>query len=455
MRDSIARHGSNPFIFTTAVFGSAALHAWLSYGLLREQAVLLAICWLGLFCLYGILLLGLRTRKDAFPLILGIALLLRLVYGAAEPVLSDDYYRYYYDAELLDEGINPYLLKPSDPDQQHSPITPDMREALLQMNSRDYHSVYPPLLQGFYWLAYKCCLSELAYFPFALRLIWIMFEMGTLLLLSKALAAWHRPASDLAIYALHPLLITEFSGNLHNETLMVFGLALVFYGLSCARAARGTIGISWAIGAKLLPVIVLPAVLLQKNGIRSRQIPLLAILLIVLLGPLMLSPDGYFESLALYFRRFEFNGSVYRLARAAGSVLLGYNPIGILGPLLGLFSLCLCALNWWNWWKSGARTDARIAVPMALCWLSYYLLSTTVHPWYIAGMLVFALFTASRALHWWAFSIFFSYIAYSTEPFHEAVWIALLQYLPLAWLLFQESGRGGTLNPAPADRSPA
>jgi len=65
-------------------------------------------------------------------------------------------------------------------------------------------------------------------------------------------------------------------------------------------------------------------------------------------------------------------------------------------------------------------------------WLIYLALATTVHPWYVAPLLAFSVFSSYRFPLLWSWLIFFSYSGYSAQGFEEVLPLTLLQYAALA-----------------------
>ena len=58
----------------------------------------------------------------------------------------------------------------------------------------------------------------------------------------------------------------------------------------------------------------------------------------------------------------------------------------------------------------------------------YFLLSTTVHPWYVATPLLLCLFTKYRFPILWSGLVFLSYSAYGETEFSENLWMVALEY---------------------------
>ncbi|OYX23972.1 MAG: hypothetical protein B7Z06_09505 [Flavobacteriales bacterium 32-35-8] len=59
----------------------------------------------------------------------------------------------------------------------------------------------------------------------------------------------------------------------------------------------------------------------------------------------------------------------------------------------------------------------------------YYFTATTVHPWYVATLLILSIFTTYKFPLVWSFVIMLSYLAYSNANETENLWIIALEYI--------------------------
>ncbi|WP_155800941.1 hypothetical protein [Pontibacter sp. BAB1700] len=139
------------------------------------------------------------------------------------------------------------------------------------------------------------------------------------------------------------------------------------------------------------------------------------------------------QSIDLYFQRFEFNASVYYLLRWLGYQLTGYNQIAVIGPLLSLATfiaiLSMAAVK-----KLGSVR--RLAGYMAAALTVYLLLATTVHPWYITTLVALTTLSHFRYATVWSCLAIFSYSAYRTSAYTENLWLVALEYTLVGlWLL--------------------
>jgi hypothetical protein len=155
-------------------------------------------------------------------------------------------------------------------------------------------------------------------------------------------------------------------------------------------------------------------------------------------APLLLSEGflaGFSSSLELYQKKFEFNASLYYLARAYGYLDVGWNQIAVFGPWLARASaagiLLLALLDRRPDWAS---------LPVGWLWafVLYLLCATTVHPWYLSVPIMLCCFTNWRFPLVWSFLIMLTYTNYLTEPYHENLWLVTVEYLAVAGFAFWE-----------------
>ncbi|MBK6783859.1 MAG: hypothetical protein IPG79_08860 [Saprospiraceae bacterium] len=131
----------------------------------------------------------------------------------------------------------------------------------------------------------------------------------------------------------------------------------------------------------------------------------------------------------MYFRSFEFNGSVYAVLRLLGIWLSGYNLIQYIGPLLALISLGII-LRLSVVFARGNNREQQLTA-MLLIWTVYLLLATTVHPWYVIPMVFLGMLTGNVYPLVWSFVVVMSYHFYGrkSDLLHIFLWI--IQYMIL------------------------
>ncbi|HEY4651557.1 MAG TPA: glycosyltransferase 87 family protein [Pontibacter sp.] len=368
---------------------------------------------------------------------LAAAIVFRLLLLFATPHLSDDYFRFVWDGRLLAAGINPYLYLPGYFVKEGAATVPGITEALyLQLNSPAYYSVYPPAAQAVFWLSVKLSPDNLMGSVVVIRLVIVAAEMLSLLLLLRLIRKTGFPDGYVLLYALNPLVILELTGNLHFEALMILFILLGLYQLLYQRAFRAGGAFGLAIGVKLLPLLFLPLVW-RRLGLKQFVYFMAALgcTLVVISFPLINADviGHILSSLDLYFRRFEFNASVYYVLRWLGLQLTGYNQIALLGPLLSVVTLVVVV---WMAIVNRLGSVKRLTGFMAAALTVYLLLATTVHPWYITTLVALTAVGLFRFAIPWSGLTIFSYAAYRKHPYTEDLTLITLEYtIVLLWLL--------------------
>jgi hypothetical protein len=402
-----------------AILVFACLLVWAGYGLERHEHFPLMLAYAGM--------LGagffLARRLQRFKEILVLGLFFRLLLFAAEPQLSDDYFRFIWDGKLWHSGEHPFARLPVDYMQE-----PELwQEALFsKLNSPEYFTIYPSVHQFVFVLATLPPVEDMKVSVFIMRLILLLGEWGTLWLLGVLLRLRFKPDCWLGFYAFNPLVILELTGNLHFEGLMIFFVLLALVLLHYSQDVLSAVALALAVGVKLLPLLLLP-VLLRHLGWRKGAVysgTVVGVSLVLMLPLLSADFLNSIESIALYFNRFEFNPSLYALARAIGIWLTGYNQIALIGPAMALMATLLLSIGPYYYPKR-----LKLEGQMAMSWMIYLFCSTTVHAWYVIPALAFGLVAGLRAPLLWSALVFITYLQYLPAEYREMPLIWILEYL--------------------------
>lgn len=308
------------------------------------------------------------------------------------------------------------------------------------LNSAQYHSIYPPLLQGVFALAAWLGGESVQGGIIALRCLTLLAETTSILLIIKLLRTWNLPDRHLILYALNPLIITEFVGNAHGEVFMIPFLLGTLLLLEKGTWSWAAAALSGAVGVKLLPLMFLPFLPRKIGWGRTILTSLLIASLVALMYLPFITANLAHDTLAtlrLYFANFEFNGSIYYLIREFGFWWKGYNIIGLTSVWLPrVVAVIILAIAWYD-------RDSRIKTlprQWMFAWAVYYFFATTVNPWYIAVLAVFLPFVKHRFALLWVLLIPLSYHAFSDEAVGESGWFLAAQYVPVYFWLFMELG---------------
>ncbi|MEM9820218.1 MAG: hypothetical protein AAF985_04075 [Bacteroidota bacterium] len=414
-----------------------ALIGVLGFGVEQSDFLEMGLCFTLFFGLFLFVYQGLQKQSTVlFFIALGIVLRLILLFSL--PNLSDDIYRFVWDGRLIIHGYNPFDQLPTYY-LEKGIVIPGIDQSLFDaLNSPEYFTVYPPICQAIFALASWVFPSSLEGATLVMKGIFLCFESGSILLIYKLLQHFQIPLKRVLLYAINPMIILELLGNLHFETAMIFFLLLAFWLLIRDKPWLSAIAMAFAIAAKLLPLMFLPLLIRRLGWAKSfRYFTLLGLCLIVLFFPLLnnVLVSNLGESLGLYFQKFEFNASLYYLARWIGYQLSGYNMIAKFGPALALivlFGILLMAFREKNLsWPSLAEK-----MMFGLC--LFLFCSTTVMPWYVSTVVALSIFTTWRFPVFWSGLIMLTYINYSYTPYHENLWIVALEYVLLVSFIGKE-----------------
>ena len=145
--------------------------------------------------------------------------------------------------------------------------------------------------------------------------------------------------------------------------------------------------------------------------------------------------QNYTQTVILWFQDFEFNASLYYVARTIGYLFRGYNEIGIIGKI---FPVIIFLFVLYTTFFRKNKSIKELILSMFIVLSFYYFMSTTVHPWYIATLLILSLFTKYKFPLVWSFAAILSYLAYANSDNTENLWIISLEYILVYGFLIWE-----------------
>lgn len=405
----------------------------------RQEFGMLFLTYTALFAIFFFGLVK-RYQYRIYQYVL-VFLALRLPFFFNLPELSDDFYRFIWDGMLLNEGINPWGRIPSNEELLNFK-NPELARILLdKMNSVDYASVYPTVNQIYFGIAYVFTGNSILNGVNVIRAGIVLVELSFYLFMVFRNPKERRAAS---IYLLCPLTVIEGVGNLHFEAIAVPLMVIALSEFVPSRYFRVAIPWSVSVATKLVPLILGP-VLFYKFPKRKRYnflaVSFVSIFLLLALVQPWNGLENIGSGLGLYFQNFEFNASIYYLIRMLLEPALGYNPIAYVGPILSIVAASLIVFI------SYARRKAHIMELALVVFSIYYLLSTTVHPWYLLPIVFFALGSGRYYILIWAYLVWLSYTHYLGE-LGPKWWAILIEYSGLAVAIFLETKKKKWLQPA-------
>ncbi len=424
-----------------ALLLSGCSYYLLSYQTLRDNFPQVISLFTILFAAYYVSYKFFSATHFTYLLIGGIAFRLMLLFSV--PNLSDDVYRFIWDGRLAANGINPFSHLPSEI-MHIQGVTGITKELFEKLNSPNYYTIYPPLMEGIFWMAGKLFpLNVLGSIVF-LKCIIVLFEFATFYLLVQLLKKLSLPKHLSLLYILNPLVITELTGNVHFEAVIIFFVLLSFLLLLQNKGQISAIFLGAGVATKLLPVLFLPLIFYKlgwRKGLLYSLITGVTTLLLFAIVFDVTTVEHLLVSIDLFFRKFEFNASIYYLARYLGTLLLDYNIIAIAGPVLILLSALIILIISFKRRNMSSLIFFNKALFIIATW---FLFSTTIHPWYICLPVALAVFTTYRYAIIWSFTATLSYAAYQTVPVKENLWLVGAGYVFMIgyaiWEMRKKSG---------------
>ncbi|TVZ56817.1 hypothetical protein OD91_2117 [Lutibacter sp. Hel_I_33_5] len=442
---------------------SSVLYFFVAYFLDRTNFYQLLFLWFSLFfCFYFLI----KNKKIDVSTLIGLTILFRLIFLFSIPNLSQDFYRFIWDGRMIFEGFNPYLSLPQTfIEQQKYPIDEaiNLYNGMGESNGSHYTN-YPPINQLCFLIAAIIGSKSIFASVITMRLLIILADIGILYYGSKLLEKLQLNPRNIFWYALNPFIIIELTGNLHFEPVMLFFLILSLYKLHQQKWIWAAIFLGCSVSIKLIPLLFLPLFyqwFVKRNVIANEMkqslfnneiissetlhndnlkfsfnglIKLFTFYLIILTTILILFLpfyssefiNNYANSVSLWFRNFEFNASFYYVFREIGYLFRGYNEIAIIGKIAPILTiLFLLIITFFR-----KNTSTKQLITALLFGLSfYYFTTTTMHPWYLATLIILSIFTKYRFPIIWSLVIIFSYQAYANNPWKENLWFVLLEYI--------------------------
>lgn len=325
------------------------------------------------------LFIGREPRFNRIPAVwlFAVAGCLRLLATQASPLLEDDHFRYLWDGFQTVESGNPYRWAPSHFFGTEHDST-GWGAVLGNINNPDIPTIYGPLLQGLFALAYLLNPGHLGgiqaiLWGVDLLTLWLLVREGT-------------PVRWLLVYALHPVVLKEAMISAHPDGLL--GLLLLFAVLAWQKRRPVWLGIALglAVATKVSALVALPFFLVPAcvpATIRSRHVTFVWVgsigiafcaSLALCYGPFLWAGAADMRALVVFSQQWRFNPLLYRLLEQV-------TPVGATRAAAGLCLLIALTTAWWRWLRNGIHTPHAIP-PVDTALLLLLLFSPVVNPWY-------------------------------------------------------------------------
>jgi len=424
-------------IFVTFVYLTGAYSAAFNLDRGHFGTVLFSVAAL---LLSSILFWKKKDKTILFTWCIGIGLIARLLQMFTLPQLSDDYFRFIWDGRLTAYGINPWQFTPSQILQLQLPnfdysIYP-------KLNSPDYFSVYPLVLQVQYYLANLLFPTDIFGAVLVMRLFFLGADLLSFRWLYQLLQSKNLNPKLSLLYWLHPLVVLEGMANLHAEIWLVLFLLGIFHSIDRKQPIMAALFLTLAVATKLYPIVFIPFVFYSFASTQQLKfVGWVAFFGIVLFVPMLIPilHGKLLNSVALYFGQFEFNGSFYYVLKFIEKSFDKYAPPRIVSLLLVLPMLYALFKG-----TVFVKNNPKIGLPTALLWftLIYFLCNAVVHPWYLLPLLLYGIITQRFWTLLWSILILGSYLHYDSSLKEWMPYFVFGEYALLFALIFWEEKRG-------------
>ena len=356
-----------------------------------------------------------KASGRTLAILLGLGLVLRALWFGSTPIYEDDFYRYFWDGNLIVSGYSPYVTAPAD---ALPPILPaNIGGSTLEQDGIDpelqaikengpvervaypyVKTIYPPIAQAFFALSQLASHWDLD----AWRLILLIFDGLSLWFLLRLVRRFKKPDWSVMIFWLNPLLITETMNAGHMDILLLpFLISAVLLVLN-ARRKTAALSLVGAVGVKLWPIILAPLLFANylKAPIKHFKSAILVALILVGVSLSVLYPQlaARFEpdtGIAAYSANWQTNSFLFGYIDDMFAVAFDDNDgtyarmlvfMGILGLIF--FKSLKVDLS-----KPETLTKSLLVVSASL-----FLLSPTGYPWYLIWIIPWLVLHPSPAL---------------------------------------------------------
>ncbi len=386
---------------------------------------------------YFIILTILKRLNQPYHLwiLVGLAILCRVVLWVDSPTLSTDVWRYIWDGRLINTGINPYMYRVDAPELDHlrTPLSAKIEHTHMA-------TPYPPAAQ----IIFSSIVAISSENPLAMQIAFTAFDLGNGLLIALLLKQLKRPARQSLLYLLNPLIIVEFAHGAHIDAAMTFFVLLALLTYAQQQKSLSSIGLAGAVLIKYIPLLLVP-VFLRYWKWRAT----LVFGLVVLLGFLPFlnaglgvgaqdDGSGILGAVRIYTNSWKTNDGVFYWLTEQLKPYTN-NPTR---TARNITTLILLMLGGYVWLRSSAMLNLARAIEHSTMLIStYLLLSAAVFPWYLTWLIALLplikinnfrnmLFIAGWLYFSWAIQI--SYLIY-IDPLNprEEMWMRYIEYGPL------------------------
>ena len=314
------------------------------------------LCWL------------IRNKQDvstSFASILALAFFTRLIAIQATPLLEDDYFRYLWDGFKTVTTLNPYLFAP-DYYFDHPDVDGAWLDILFNINYPEIPTIYGPVLQGLFAIAYLISPGEVA----AIQALLLIVDVCILLLLIQQKV----PVFALLSYAVHPLILKEAMASAHPDILIGGFVLVALVAWKNNKFVWVGVCMAVAVATKVSALLVLPFLFMPPPNkdyywmIKASIAFIMTLFLCYL--PFLVQGDNDLKALEVFAKDWKFNPLLYRFFDVYFA-----DKTKIITAIIFLISYASLFFYW------RIYTNRQLP-PVDIAFVLLLVFSSVVNPWY-------------------------------------------------------------------------
>ncbi|MEM7562750.1 MAG: glycosyltransferase family 87 protein [Pseudomonadota bacterium] len=339
------------------------------------------------------LLYRLEVGRTLFALAILAGIVMRLVLFGSTPILEVDFYRYLWDGAVSANGFNPYQYEPlqASGTELHT-LSKQSGAVLERINYQHLRTIYPPLTQAFFAIAYWIDSWNLN----AWRTVLLVADSIGFLMIIALLKKLRLPTALSLIYWWNPLLLQQTYNAAHMDILLVAPLVGFIWLMIDHRYWQASCLLVIAAGIKLWPLVLLPFVLRPLIA-RPRELMLAIlaglVLFVLLIFPVFLFGLGENSGLGAFANHWQRNSGIFPVIESSITSLVpdpAFTARLVVAVLVGAVAVFLGL-------KRNPLPERLIQYLLAVVAL-LFLLSPAQFPWYTLWFLPLLCFYRSFAL---------------------------------------------------------
>jgi alpha-1,6-mannosyltransferase len=385
------------------------------------------------------------TNKRNILVVLGGALVFRLILIPSVPVHENDIYRYIWDGKVFVAGINPYKyaplrasIEPASVDQQNDfeklkSLRDEDPKFYRRISYKDIPTIYPPLSQ--FVFAASTSLSPGAIW--LMKLIFVFFDMAVVVLIYMVLRLLKENPLYVIVYAWNPLVLKEFANSGHSDALAICCVMAAVYLVLKEKYTFSSACLGLGVLSKFYPLIFIPFFLIQ-----NQYKAFLTCLAVITAGYLPFfvwgqpDPVSVFAGLGTWVQEWSVNGFIFEVV---------YSLISLFDSDPYILSKIICGSIFTATWFFIFYKKRSVIEKTFWAVIALFLLSPVGDPWYFSWAIPFLCIYRKYSLIALSYLLILSYFEFTRDfgildlSGFEIDNLLLIQYVPFYSMALLES----------------